>query len=54
MADGIGNAVHADNLKLHIGAVGLITEAKQARDIIEQAGTVAQLENGIFEEAEVA
>ena len=54
IANRIRNAVHADNLKLLIGVVGLITEAEQARDIVEQAGTVAQLENGIHEEAEAA
>ena len=46
--------MHADNLKLLIGAVGMITEAEQARDIVEQAGTVAQLKNGIHEEAKAA
>jgi 2,4-dienoyl-CoA reductase-like NADH-dependent reductase (Old Yellow Enzyme family) len=54
IANRIRNAVHADNLKLLIGVVGLITEAEQARDIVEQAGNVAQLENGIHEEAEAA
>lgn len=54
IADRIRNVVHADNLKLLIGAVGLITEAEQARDIVEQAGTVAQLKNGIHKEAEAA
>lgn len=54
IADRIRNAVHADNLKLLIGAVGLVTEAEQATDIVEQAGTVAQLENGIYVEAEAA
>jgi 2,4-dienoyl-CoA reductase-like NADH-dependent reductase (Old Yellow Enzyme family) len=54
IANRIRNALHIDNLKLLIGVVGLITEAEQARDIVEQAGTVAQLENGIHEEAEAA
>ncbi len=54
IADRIRSAVNADNLKLLIGAVGLITEAEQARDIVDQVGTVARLENGIHEEAEVA
>jgi 2,4-dienoyl-CoA reductase-like NADH-dependent reductase (Old Yellow Enzyme family) len=54
IANRIRNAVHADNLKLLIGAVGMITEAEQARDIVEQAGPVVQLENGIHEEAEAA
>ncbi|KAE9365799.1 FMN-linked oxidoreductase [Stipitochalara longipes BDJ] len=54
IAGRIKNAVHAENSKLLIGVVGMITEAEQARDIVEQAGTVAQLENGIDEEAEAA
>jgi 2,4-dienoyl-CoA reductase-like NADH-dependent reductase (Old Yellow Enzyme family) len=54
IANRIRNAMPADNLKLLIGVVGLITEAEQARDIVEQAGTVAKLENGIHEEAEAA
>jgi 2,4-dienoyl-CoA reductase-like NADH-dependent reductase (Old Yellow Enzyme family) len=54
IASRIRNAVHADNLKLLIGVVGMITEAEQARDIVEQVGTVAQLENVIHEEAEAA
>ncbi|KAK9234430.1 putative NADH:flavin oxidoreductase/12-oxophytodienoate reductase [Lipomyces kononenkoae] len=54
IAHRIRNAVHADNLKLLIGAAGLITEAEQARDIVEQSRTVAQFESGIHEEAEAA
>jgi 2,4-dienoyl-CoA reductase-like NADH-dependent reductase (Old Yellow Enzyme family) len=54
IAGRIRNAVQADNLKLLIGVVGMITEAEQARDIVEQAGTVTQLENSIHEEAEAA
>jgi 2,4-dienoyl-CoA reductase-like NADH-dependent reductase (Old Yellow Enzyme family) len=54
IASQIRNAVHAENLKLLIGVVGMITEAEQARDIVEQVGTVAQLENVIHEEAEAA
>ncbi|KAF2492466.1 NADH-dependent flavin oxidoreductase [Lophium mytilinum] len=54
IADRIRNAVHSDNLKLLIGAVGLITDAEQARDIVEQAGTVAPLDSSIGEEAEAA
>jgi 2,4-dienoyl-CoA reductase-like NADH-dependent reductase (Old Yellow Enzyme family) len=54
IAGRIRNAVRADDLKLLVGAVGLITEAEQARDIVEQAGTVAQIENGISEEARAA
>ena len=52
IAHRIRNAVHADNLMLLIGAVGMITEAEQARDIVETAGIVAQIENGIHEEAQ--
>jgi 2,4-dienoyl-CoA reductase-like NADH-dependent reductase (Old Yellow Enzyme family) len=51
IASRIRSAVHADHLELLIGAVGMITEAEQARDIVEQADTV---ENGIHEDAEVA
>lgn len=56
IASQIRNAVHAENLRLLIGVVGMITEAEQAKDIVEEAGpdTVAQLENGIQEEAEAA
>ncbi|CZR66768.1 probable NADH:flavin oxidoreductase/12-oxophytodienoate reductase [Phialocephala subalpina] len=54
IAGRIRNAVHANNLKLLIGAVGMITEAEQARDIVEQANTVTQSENGIHEEAKAA
>ncbi|KAF2815754.1 NADH-dependent flavin oxidoreductase [Mytilinidion resinicola] len=54
IADRIRKAVHADNLKLLIGAVGMITEAEQAKRIVEQNGAVAQLENSIREEAEAA
>jgi 2,4-dienoyl-CoA reductase-like NADH-dependent reductase (Old Yellow Enzyme family) len=57
----IRNGVHADDvptgdLKLLIGAVGLITEAEQARDIVEQAGTatVTQHEDDIQGEEEVS
>lgn len=42
----IRNAMLADNLKLLIGAVGMITEAEQARDIVQNAA--------IHEEAEAA
>jgi 2,4-dienoyl-CoA reductase-like NADH-dependent reductase (Old Yellow Enzyme family) len=54
IAHRIRNAMHAANLTLLIGAVGMITEAEQARDIVEQAGTIPQLENGIHEEAKAA
>ncbi|KAE8452668.1 hypothetical protein EG329_013927 [Mollisiaceae sp. DMI_Dod_QoI] len=54
IAGRIRNVVQADNLKLLIGAVGMITEAEQARDIVEEASAVTQLENSIHEEAEVA
>lgn len=47
IASPIRSAVHADNLKLLIGVVGGITEAEQARDIVEQGGIAAQHENGI-------
>jgi 2,4-dienoyl-CoA reductase-like NADH-dependent reductase (Old Yellow Enzyme family) len=52
----IRNAVHAENLKLLIGAVGMITEAEQAKYIVEDTGpgTVIQLDNAIKEEAEAA
>jgi 2,4-dienoyl-CoA reductase-like NADH-dependent reductase (Old Yellow Enzyme family) len=49
----IRNAVHAENLKLLIGVVGMITDAEQARDIVE-AGTVSSFENSINEEANEA
>jgi 2,4-dienoyl-CoA reductase-like NADH-dependent reductase (Old Yellow Enzyme family) len=56
IASQIRKAVHAENLKLLIGVVGMITEAEEAKDIVEEAShsTVAQLENGIQEEAEAA
>ncbi|KAN0090576.1 FMN-linked oxidoreductase [Hyaloscypha variabilis] len=54
IASQIRDALLAENLKLLIGVVGMITEAEQARDIVEQGGNVAQLENGIHEEAETA
>jgi 2,4-dienoyl-CoA reductase-like NADH-dependent reductase (Old Yellow Enzyme family) len=50
----IRKELHAENLKLLIGAVGLITEAEQARDIVEQAGQVKQEEHSITEEADAA
>jgi len=46
--------LHADGLKLFIGAVGLITEAEQARDIVEQAGTTKGDDKSIGEEADAA
>jgi 2,4-dienoyl-CoA reductase-like NADH-dependent reductase (Old Yellow Enzyme family) len=56
IANQIRSAVHAENLKLLIGVVGMITEAEQAKGIVEEAspGTIAQLQNGIQEEAEAA
>jgi 2,4-dienoyl-CoA reductase-like NADH-dependent reductase (Old Yellow Enzyme family) len=36
IAERIRKAIHADNLKLLIGAVGMITEAEQARAIVEK------------------
>lgn len=38
LADRIRASLRADNLDLLIGAVGLITEAEQARDILEEGG----------------
>lgn len=40
IADRIRGAVKADGKELLIGAVGLITEAEQARDILEEGGAV--------------
>lgn len=48
----IRTAIHAASLKLFVGAVGMITEAEQARDIVEQADIVVQPEDGTNEEAE--
>ncbi|RMZ86546.1 hypothetical protein DV736_g6224, partial [Chaetothyriales sp. CBS 134916] len=50
IANGIRQVVKKEGLELLIGAVGLITEAQQARDIVEEGG------NGrtIAEEAQVA
>jgi 2,4-dienoyl-CoA reductase-like NADH-dependent reductase (Old Yellow Enzyme family) len=42
IAGRVRNAVNADNLKLLIGVVGMITEAEQARDIVEQASKEPQ------------
>jgi len=50
----IRNAVHASNSKLLVGVVGLITEAEQARDIVQHSGTAAQLDQDIHNEAEAA
>jgi len=38
--------VHAENSKLLIGVVGMITEAEQARDIVQQSDTADQLQDG--------
>jgi 2,4-dienoyl-CoA reductase-like NADH-dependent reductase (Old Yellow Enzyme family) len=46
--------LHAENLKLLIGAVGLITEAEQARDIVDQAGVVKEEEESLTEEVDAA
>jgi 2,4-dienoyl-CoA reductase-like NADH-dependent reductase (Old Yellow Enzyme family) len=56
IASQIRNAVHAENVKLLIGVVGMITEAEQAKDIVDGASpkTVPQFENGPQEEAEGA
>jgi 2,4-dienoyl-CoA reductase-like NADH-dependent reductase (Old Yellow Enzyme family) len=45
IANSVRQAIHAENLKLLIGAVGLITEAEQAKDIVDSS---------IHEEAEAA
>lgn len=42
----IRTALKADNKSLLIGAVGLITEAVQARDIVEEGGAAAGLNDG--------
>jgi 2,4-dienoyl-CoA reductase-like NADH-dependent reductase (Old Yellow Enzyme family) len=54
IADRIRKSVHADNLKLLTSAVGMITEAEEARDIVEQPAIIAQLEIVIHKEAEAA
>ncbi|KAF1974983.1 NADH-dependent flavin oxidoreductase-like protein [Bimuria novae-zelandiae CBS 107.79] len=45
LADRIRTSLRAENLHLLIGAVGLITEAEQARDILEKGGA-ARIGNG--------
>lgn len=50
----IRNELQAADLKLFIGAVGLITEAQQAREIVEQAGSANPEEHSITEEAQAA
>ncbi|KAI0111501.1 putative NADH oxidase [Daldinia grandis] len=50
----IRNTVNADGSKLLIGAVGLITEAEQARDIVESTSVGVQLKSAIDEEAKTA
>jgi 2,4-dienoyl-CoA reductase-like NADH-dependent reductase (Old Yellow Enzyme family) len=54
IAGRIRDAIQADNSKLLIGAVGLITEAEQARDIVEQTGIVPKLADPLHDEAEAA
>ncbi|KAF3061292.1 putative NADPH dehydrogenase C23G7.10c [Daldinia childiae] len=54
IAGRIRNAVNSDGLNLLIGAVGLITEAEQARDIVESPDTSVQLNRAIDEEARTA
>lgn len=58
IASRIRNEINASNLKLLIGAVGLITEAEQARDIIEEGGAAAvnarSVDKEIAEEARAA
>lgn len=51
IASRIRKEVHAENLELFIGAVGLITEAEQARDIVDQ---VIATEEQITNEAKTA
>jgi 2,4-dienoyl-CoA reductase-like NADH-dependent reductase (Old Yellow Enzyme family) len=51
----IRSELQKENLRLFIGAVGLITEAEQARDIVEEGGAAASLkQNGDSEIAEEA
>lgn len=50
----IREVIHANDMKLLIGAVGMITEAEQARDIVEQTSPTGQQEKVIEEEAEIA
>lgn len=50
IASRIRNEVKKEGGKLFIGAVGLITEAEQARDIVEEGGAVPQRTN----DAEIA
>jgi 2,4-dienoyl-CoA reductase-like NADH-dependent reductase (Old Yellow Enzyme family) len=54
IAGQIRRALKAENLKLLIGAVGLITEAEQARNIVDATGTATEKEHSIKEEAEAA
>ncbi|KAJ4296381.1 NADH-dependent flavin oxidoreductase [Kalmusia sp. IMI 367209] len=53
IADRIRAAIKSSDQKLLIGAVGLITEAEQARDIVEEGGAVRQ-GNGDVEIAQEA
>ncbi|KAH8885391.1 putative NADH oxidase [Thozetella sp. PMI_491] len=52
IADRIRRDIKANNLNLLIGVVGLITEAEQARDIVE--GAAASSENHIVKETDAA
>jgi len=54
IADHIKKCLHAESSKLLVGAAGLITEAEQARDIVDKAGIVDRVANGIQEEAHAA
>jgi 2,4-dienoyl-CoA reductase-like NADH-dependent reductase (Old Yellow Enzyme family) len=56
IASRIRSEVKKEGLKLLIGAVGLITEAEQARDILEEGGAVRQGDGGaeIEKEAQAA
>ena len=55
IAGRIRRALRDDDKKLLVGAVGLITEAEQARDIVEQQlSTAAELDDVVREEATAA
>jgi len=52
IASRIRSEVRKDGLQLFIGAVGLITEAEQARDILEEGGAVRQGDTNVEIEKE--
>ncbi|KAF1987002.1 NADH-dependent flavin oxidoreductase [Aulographum hederae CBS 113979] len=54
IASRIRRELKADGKNLLIGAVGLITEALQAKDIVEKAGTAEDAEKSLGEEASAA